>query len=293
VSAPSSTRPPIVPGRLSPRRKVPKEIARPPYALLGEPPAPEAPRPRTPQELEGMRRASAIASDALAAVAAAIRPGVTTDELDAIAHEAMIERGAYPSTLNYSHYPKSSCISINEVICHGIPALDTELFEGDIVTVDVTAYIDGVHGDLNQTFAVGEIDQRSRDLMETTRRALAAGIAAVKPGGQVRDIGRAIEKVVRNRYGIVTQFGGHGIGTAFHDGLHVPHQYDRRATDRFFPGMTFTIEPMLNLGSPEARIWEEDGWTAVTVDGQRSAQEEHTILVTETGTEVLTRHVDD
>ena len=293
MSAPASTRPPLRPGRLSPRRKVPKGIARPPYALLGEPPAPTRPRPRTPQELEGMRHACDVASDALAAVAAAIAPGVTTDELDAIAHEAMIERGAYPSTLNYHHYPKSICASINEVICHGIPALDVELHEGDIVTIDVTAYVDGVHGDVNQTFAVGEIDQRSRDLIDATRRALDAGIAAVRPGGQVRDIGKAIEKVVRNRYGIVTQFGGHGIGPDFHDGLHVQHNYDKRATDRFFPGMTFTIEPMLNLGSPEARIWEEDGWTAVTVDGQRSAQEEHTVLVTDTGVEVLTRHVDD
>ncbi|WP_320670609.1 type I methionyl aminopeptidase [Patulibacter defluvii] len=293
MSAPTSTRPPLRPGRISPRRKVPKGIAKPPYALLGEPPAPKRPRPRTAAELEGMRHASEIASDALAAVAAAIAPGVTTDALDEIAHEAMISRGAYPSTLNYHHYPKSICASINEVICHGIPDLDTQLYEGDIVCIDVTAYVDGVHGDLNQTFAVGEIDQRSRDLMDATKRALEAGIAAVKPGGQVRDIGKAIEKVVRNRYGIVTQFGGHGIGPDFHDGLHVQHNYDRRATERFFPGMTFTIEPMLNLGSPDARIWDEDGWTAVTVDGQRSAQEEHTVLVTETGVEVLTRHVDE
>ena len=148
-----------------------------------------------------------------------------------------------------------------------------------------------MHGDLNQTFAVGEIDQRSKDLMEATRRALDAGIAAIRPGGQVRDIGKAIEKLVRNRFGIVHQFGGHGIGPDFHDGLHVQHVYDRRATDRFFPGMTLTVEPMLTLGRPEARVWESDGWTAVTVDGSRCAQEEHTVLVTEDGVEVLTRHV--
>jgi methionyl aminopeptidase len=238
-----------------------------------------------------MRIASDIASEALAAAAAEIRPGVTTDALDAAAHEAMIARGAYPSTLNYRGYPKSTCISINEVICHGIPDLQTELFEGDIVTIDVTAYWGGVHGDLNQTFAVGAVDQHSKDLMEATRRATQVGIEAVRPGGQTRDVGRAIEKFVRGRYGIVHQFGGHGIGPDFHDGLHVQHNYDRRGTERFFPGQTLTIEPMLTLGSPEARVWEADGWTAVTIDGSRCAQEEHTILVTETGTEILTTHV--
>jgi methionyl aminopeptidase len=284
-------RPPLRPGPLSPRRKVPREILRPSYALLGEPGPTHPPRPRTPEELANMRIASDIASEALAAAAAQIRPGVTTDALDAAAHEAMIARGAYPSTLNYRGYPKSTCISINEVICHGIPDLQTELFEGDIVTIDVTAYWGGVHGDLNQTFAVGEVDQHSKDLMDATRRATQVGIEAVRPGGQTRDVGRAIERFVRGRYGIVHQFGGHGIGPDFHDGLHVQHNYDRRGTERFFPGQTLTIEPMLTLGSPEARVWEADGWTAVTIDGSRCAQEEHTILVTETGTEILTTHV--
>jgi methionyl aminopeptidase len=285
------SRPQLLPGPLSPRRKVPKTIARPSYALLGEPGPTHPPRARTAEELANMRVASDIASEALAAAAAAVAPGVTTDELDRIAHEVMVERGAYPSTLNYRGYPKSTCISINEVICHGIPDLQTELFEGDILTIDVTAYYGGVHGDLNQTFAVGEVDQHSRDLMAATRRALEVGIEAVKPGGQVRDIGRAIEKFVRGRYGIVHQFGGHGIGPDFHDGLHVQHNYDRRGTERFFPGQTLTVEPMLTLGSAEARIWESDGWTAVTVDGSRCAQEEHTLLVTEDGAEVLTTHV--
>jgi methionyl aminopeptidase len=285
------SRPQLLPGPLSPRRKVPKTIARPSYALLGEPGPTHPPRARTAEELAHMRVASDIASEALAAAAAAIAPGVTTDELDRIAHEVMVERGAYPSTLNYRGYPKSTCISINEVICHGIPDLQTELFEGDILTIDVTAYYGGVHGDLNQTFAVGEVDQHAKDLMAATRRALEVGIEAVKPGGQVRDIGRAIEAFVRGRYGIVHQFGGHGIGPDFHDGLHVQHNYDRRGTERFFPGQTLTIEPMLTLGSAEARIWESDGWTAVTVDGSRCAQEEHTLLVTEDGAEVLTTHV--
>ncbi|MEV4421340.1 type I methionyl aminopeptidase [Patulibacter sp. NPDC049589] len=285
------SRPPLRPGPLSPRRKVPREIPRPVYALLGEPGPTHPPRARTAEELANMRVASDIASEALAAAAAKVAPGVTTDEIDAAAHEAMVSRGAYPSTLNYRGYPKSSCISINEVICHGIPDLETTLFEGDIVTIDVTAYYGGVHGDLNQTFAVGAVDQHSKDLMEATRRAVDAGIAAVKPGGQVRDIGKAIEKLVRGRFGIVHQFGGHGIGPDFHDGLHIQHNYDRRGTERFFPGQTLTIEPMLTLGSPDARVWEADGWTAVTVDGSRSAQEEHTILVTEDGAEVLTTHV--
>jgi methionyl aminopeptidase len=285
------SRPQLLPGPLSPRRKVPKTIARPSYALLGEPGPTHPPRARTAEELANMRVASDIASEALAAAAAAIAPGVTTDELDRIAHEVMVERGAYPSTLNYRGYPKSTCISINEVICHGIPDLQTELFEGDILTIDVTAYYGGVHGDLNQTFAVGEVDQHAKDLMAATRRALEVGIEAIKPGGQVRDIGRAIEKFVRGRYGIVHQFGGHGIGPDFHDGLHVQHNYDRRGTERFFPGQTLTVEPMLTLGSAEAQIWESDGWTAVTVDGSRCAQEEHTLLVTDDGAEVLTTHV--
>jgi methionyl aminopeptidase len=285
------SRPQLLPGPLSPRRKVPKTIARPSYALLGEPGPTHPPRARTAEELANMRVASDIASEALAAAAAAIAPGVTTDELDRVAHEVMVDRGAYPSTLNYRGYPKSTCISINEVICHGIPDLKTELFEGDILTIDVTAYYGGVHGDLNQTFAVGEVDQHSRDLMAATRRALEVGIEAIRPGGQVRDIGRAIEKFVRGRYGIVHQFGGHGIGPDFHDGLHVQHNYDRRGTERFFPGQTLTVEPMLTLGSAEARIWESDGWTAVTVDGSRCAQEEHTLLVTDDGAEVLTTHV--
>jgi methionyl aminopeptidase len=285
------TRPQLRPGPLSPRRKVPREIARPSYALLGEPGPTSPPRARTAEELANMRTASDIASEALAAAAALIAPGVTTDELDAAAHETMIGRGAYPSTLNYRGYPKSTCISINEVICHGIPDLQTELCDGDIVTIDVTAYWGGVHGDLNQTFAVGEVDQHSKDLMEATRRALQAGIDAVRPGAQTRDVGKAIEKVVRKRFGIVHQFGGHGIGPEFHDGLHIQHNYDRRGTERFFPGQTLTIEPMLTLGSPDARVWEADGWTAVTVDGSRCAQEEQTLLVTEDGAEVLTTHV--
>ncbi|MCK9248105.1 MAG: type I methionyl aminopeptidase [Solirubrobacteraceae bacterium] len=286
-----STRAPLRPGRLSPRRKVPRGIDRPPYALLGDPGPTVAPRPRTPGEIEAIQHASDVASAALAAAAAAIAPGVTTDELDEIAHDVMVSHGAYPSTLNYNGYPKSTCTSINEVICHGIPDLDTTLEDGDIICVDVTAYVDGMHGDLNQTFAVGDVDQRSKDLMEATRQALAAGIAAVRPGAQVREVGRAIEKQVRRRYGIVHQFGGHGVGPAFHDGLHVPHQYDKRATSRFFVGQTLTIEPMLTLGSPDARIWEEDQWTAVTIDGSRCAQEEHTILVTEDGARILTTHV--
>lgn len=238
-----------------------------------------------------MRNACDAASKTLATVAAEIKPGITTDYLDEVAHQTMIDLGGYPSTLNYHGYPKSCCTSINEVICHGIPDTETTLYDGDIICVDVTIYLDGMHGDLNQTFAVGQIDQQSAALVEATRKALEAGIAAVKPGGRTRDIGKAIEASVKGRYGIVHQFGGHGIGPEFHDGVHIQHNYDRSQKTKFFPGMTFTIEPMLTLGSAEAAIWPEDGWTAVTVDGSRSAQFEHTILVTDSGTEVLTSHV--
>ena len=289
----ATARLPIRPGTLSPRRKVPREIPRPDYALLGEPEnEDQPPRPRTPDEVAAMRRACDAASDALEAVAAEIAPGVSTDELDRVGHEAMVAAGGYPSTLNYKGYRKSICTSVNEVVCHGIPAIDTVLADGDLVTVDVTIYLDGMHGDLNQTFGVGEITQQDADLMEATRRAQRAGIDAVRPGGRVRDVGKAIEREVRGRYGIVHQFGGHGLGPAFHDGLHVPHHYEKQATERFFPGQTLTVEPMLTVGrSGDLEIWAADGWTAATVDGTRSAQEEHTLLVTETGVEVLTRHV--
>ncbi len=234
-----------------------------------------------------MRVAGRVAAEVLIEVGEAVRPGVTTDELDRIGHEACIARGAYPSPLNYKEYPKSLCTSVNEIICHGIPD-SRKLLEGDIVNVDVTAFIGGVHGDTNATFFVGEVDEATVSLVRETRAALHAAIATVRPGGHIYDIGRAIEAhVAPFRYGVVREFIGHGIGDQFHTSLQIPHYYDKRNKTEFAPGMTFTIEPMITIGPPDLYVWDDD-WTAATLSGQRSAQFEHTLLVTDDGVEILT-----
>lgn len=277
----------VRPGRISPMRSVPPHIPRPPYADTGEPPDVDEPLVKTPATIERMRRAGRAAADVLREAGAAVRPGITTDEIDALTHEAYIRRGGYPSTLNYHGYPKSLCTSVNEVICHGIPD-DRELRDGDIVNLDVTIFLDGVHGDTNATFLVGDVDEESRRLVRVTRECLERGIEAVRPGEPFSAIGKAIEEhAVAHGYGVVRAFVGHGIGEQFHNGLHVPHYYEPRLTLRMEPGMTFTIEPMITLGDWRHKLWE-DGWTAVTADGRRSAQFEHTVLVTDDGVEILT-----
>jgi methionyl aminopeptidase len=234
-----------------------------------------------------MRVAGRLAAQALAAVGAAIAPGVSTDELDRIGHEFLCDHGAYPSTLGYRGFPKSLCTSLNEVICHGIPD-DTVLRDGDICNIDITAFLDGVHGDTNATFLVGDVSEEVRQLVERTREATLRGVAAVKPGRPVNVIGRVIESYARRfGYGVVRDFTGHGIGTSFHSGLVIPHYDEPRATTVMLPGMTFTIEPMLTLGTHEYRMWR-DGWTAVTADGSWTAQFEHTLVVTDDGAELLT-----
>ena len=238
--------------------------------------------------IERIRVAARIAARALEEVGRNIVPGVTTDELDRIGHEYLIDHHAYPSTLGYRGFPKSLCTSVNEVVCHGIPD-STVLQDGDIVNIDITAYIDGVHGDTNATFAVGTVDEESTLLIERTRESLARAIKAVKPGREINVIGRVIQSYARRfGYGVVRDFTGHGIGTAFHSGLVIPH-YDAapQYNTVIEPGMTFTIEPMLNLGTVEWEMWD-DNWTVVTKDRKRSAQFEHTILITDTGAEILT-----
>jgi methionyl aminopeptidase len=234
-----------------------------------------------------MRVASRLAAQALAEVARHIAPGITTDELDRIGHDFLCDHGAYPSTLGYKAFPKSLCTSINEVICHGIPD-STALNEGDIVNIDITAFIDGVHGDTDATYPVGEVDDESRLLIERTEAAMLRGVRAVAPGRPISVVGRVIEAYARRfGYGVVRDFTGHGIGTAFHSGLVVPH-YDEPAYDTVIEtGMTFTIEPMLTLGTIDYEIWD-DAWTVVTADRRRTAQFEHTVLVTEAGAEILT-----
>ena len=277
----------VLPGRVSPMRSVPASIPAPDYASTGEPVAAPGPMVKTPEVIDRMRIAGRVAAEVLAVTGAAVAAGVTTEELDAIAHRAYLDRGAYPSTLNYHGYPKSICTSVNEVICHGIPD-DRPLASGDIVNIDVTAFIHGVHGDTSATFWVGEVDDESRRLVGVTRECRDLGIAAVQPGRPISDIGRAIEYHATDcHYGVVRHFVGHGIGQQFHTAPSVPHFYDRSATTEMVPGMTFTIEPMITVGSWREKMWD-NGWTAVTSDGQRTAQFEHMLVVTEDGAEVLT-----
>jgi methionyl aminopeptidase len=267
-------------------RKVPSSIPRPEYVGKKQPRTGE-PDVKTPEIIEKMRVAGKIAAQALEEVGRHVRPGITPDELDVIGHEYMLDHGAYPSTLGYRGFPKSLCTSVNEVICHGIPD-DTVLRDGDIVNVDITAYIDGVHGDTDATFLCGDVDEESRLLVERTREATMRGIRAVKPGRALNVIGRVIESYAKRfGYGVVRDFTGHGIGTTFHSGLVVPHYDDPHATTIIEPGMTFTIEPMLTLGTHEYDMWP-DGWTVVTKDRRRTAQFEHTLLVTGDGHEILT-----
>lgn len=278
---------PVQPGVVSPMRAVPPEIPRPDYAATGQPSRRPEPLVKSPDVIERMRAAGRVAAEVLRVVGGHVRPGVTTDQLDAIAHEECIRRDCYPSPLNYWGYPKSLCTSVNEVICHGIPD-NRPLEEGDIVNLDVTVYLAGVHGDTNATFLVGRVDPESRRLVEVTRECLELGIAAVQSGRPVSDIGRAIEDhATAHGYGVVRAFVGHGIGEQFHTDLHIPHAFNPEASTVMEPGMTFTIEPMITMGDWRYVMWA-DGWTAVTADRRRTAQFEHTVLVTDEGAEVLT-----
>jgi methionyl aminopeptidase len=276
----------LQPGRVSPPRPVPADIPRPEYVGKKYPRTGE-PEVKDAATIERMRVAGRLAAQALAEVGRHVVPGITTDELDRVGHEFLCDHGAYPSTLGYRGYPKSLCTSLNEVICHGIPD-DTVIADGDIANIDITAYIGGVHGDTNATFLAGEADEESRLLVERTHEAMMRGIRAVAPGRPLNAIGRVIESYARRfGYGVVRDFTGHGIGTTFHSGLVVPHFDDPETSITMEPGMTFTIEPMLTLGTIDYEIWP-DGWTVVTADGRLTAQFEHTLLVTADGHEILT-----
>ena len=276
----------LIPGRLSPHRQVPHHIPYPEYVGKAEPTL-SGIDVYDEDAIDRIRESGRIASIAVAAVGNAIRPGVTTDELDRIGHELLIANDAYPSTLGYRGFPKSLCSSINEVVCHGIPD-DTVLQDGDIINIDITAYKNGMHGDTNRTFLVGDVAPDAAALVERTEEALRRGIMAASVGRQVNVIGRAIESYAqRFGYGVVRDFTGHGVGEAFHSGLIIPHYDSTNFTDVIKPGMVFTIEPMLTLGGTDWDQWDDD-WTVTTRDKSITAQFEHTIVVRESGTEILT-----
>ncbi|WP_208544039.1 type I methionyl aminopeptidase [Nocardioides seonyuensis] len=283
----STAAPTVQPAVISPRRPVPPHIPRPEYVDRPTPAKFTGSEVKDADTIARMRVAGRLAAQARELVGSHVVPGITTDELDRIGHEFLCDNGAYPSTLGYRGFPKSLCSSVNEVICHGIP--DSRVVQdGDIVNIDITAFIGGVHGDTNATFLAGDVDEESRLLVERTREALDRAIKAVRPGRRINIIGRVIESYARRfGYGVVRDFTGHGIGTAFHSGLVVPHYDDDYFSTEIQAGMTFTIEPMLNLGTHDYDMWD-DGWTVVTKDRKRSAQFEHTLLVTDTGAEVLT-----
>ncbi|MDO5034218.1 MAG: type I methionyl aminopeptidase [Actinomycetaceae bacterium] len=275
------------PGIISPKRPVPAHIERPEYLFHSGPEVVTTSDIKSPETIEKIRRAGKIAADALQKAGEAVRPGITTDELDAIVHDYITSQGAYPSTLDYMGFKKSCCTSVNEVICHGIPD-SRPLEDGDIVNIDVTAYKDGVHGDTCAMFMVGDVDEESRLLSERTHNAMMRGIKAIAPGREINVIGRVIEKYAKRfDYGVVRDYTGHGVGEAFHSGLIIPHYDSPTANQIMEVGMVFTVEPMLTLGGVEWDQWD-DGWTITTRDKSRVAQFEHTIVVTEDGAEILT-----
>lgn len=242
---------------------------------------------KSPREIELMRKAGRMAADCLREMGALIKEGVTPLEINQICYDWTIARGAIPAPLNYKGFPASLCVSVNDVICHGIP--DNRKFKkGDIVNLDVTPIVEGYHGDTNATFIVGEVPERVNKLISVAWSSMWAGIHQVKPGNTLGDIGYAIESyVLKNGFTVVLEYTGHGIGRIFHEDPVVMHVGRPKQGTALREGMTFTIEPMINMGSAKTKL-EADGWTVRTVDGQLSAQFEHTVLVTPTGFEVLT-----
>jgi len=286
---------PLRPAWVSPRLPVPEHIQRPDYAKDGVPHGENGPgiHINTPAEIKGIRAACRIGRQALDIAHAAVKPGVTTDDIDRIVHDFIISKDAYPSPLNYRWFPKSCCTSVNEVVCHGIPDA-RPLEDGDILNVDVSVFYKGFHADLNETFCVGNVDDKSKELIKVTHDSLMAAINAVKPGTMFRDFGEVITKfVAKSGFGVVRSYCGHGIGSTFHPPPSIPHYARNKAVGACKPGMVFTIEPMINMGTWKDKMWTFDDWTVVTLDGKRSAQFEHTILVTEKGFEVLTARTKD
>lgn len=277
----------LKPHPVSPPLPVPAHIPRPHYVGKDRPEPYRGSHVQSAETIEKMRVAGRIAAQALAYAGSLVEPGVTTDEIDRLAHEFICDHGAYPSTVGYRGFTKSICTSVNEVICHGIPDA-RRLEDGDLVKIDLTAFHDGVHGDNCATFFCGNVDEESRLLSERTHEAMMRGIRAAKPGREVNVIGKVIEAYgKRFGYGVVKDYTGHGVHTAFHSGLVIPHYDAKQFDDVIEVGMTFTVEPMIALGGIDWHLWD-DGWTVVTNDGSRVAQWEHTVVITPKGAEILT-----
>jgi len=276
-------------------KAVPKEITKPEYASTkdGNPSPTGLKMPwdihvNSPEEIAGIRKSARFAREVLDLAGQAVKAGVTTEEIDQLVHDETIKRGGYPSPLNYCGFPKSVCTSINEVVCHGIPCSKIKLQEGDIVNIDVTVFYEGFHGDCSEMFCVGEVDEKAKKLIQTTYDAWQAAIAICKPGVKYSQIGGVIEEVVKKEgFTSVRNFCGHGVGAVFHTNPTILHYKNSQNNGVMAPGHVFTIEPMINEGVHNNIMWN-DGWTATTTDGGRSAQFEHTLLITETGVEPLT-----
>lgn len=278
----------VEPWVVSEIRKVPSCIPKPSYSQSTIPRGgPKKPEVKDKNQIECMRDSCNFAKRVLNHIKQYVKPGVTTDELDTIVHELIISNGAYPSPLNYKGFPKSICTSINNVACHGIPD-NRPLQKGDILNVDVTVYLNGYHGDCSKMFEVKECDNEAKRLINVTELCLKTAIDICKPNENFCSIGNIIEETANQHgYSIVPAFAGHGIGTYFHGPPDILH-FANYCNGKMLPGMTFTIEPILSQGSTEIEVLE-DGWTAVTIDNSRTAQVEHTILITDTGCDVLTR----
>ncbi len=241
------------------------------------------------KQVEGIRKSCRLAASALAYIEPFIKPGITTGELNQLLENFIIDHGAKPAPLGYKGYPAATCISVNEVICHGIPSFKQVLQNGDILNIDVTTILNGYYGDTSRMYSVGAISEEASKLLEVTRKCLEVGIQQVKPGNYFGNIGYAISQYAKSQgYGVVYQFCGHGVGVRFHEEPQICHAAPKDSGQKMRKGMTFTIEPMINIGVAEAVINEADGWTAVTKDGKLSAQFEHTVLVTQKGVEILT-----
>lgn len=244
---------------------------------------------KTPEQIEGIRRSSAINTAVLDLVAGHIYEGMTTDEIDKLVYNYTVAHGAIPAPLNFEGFPKSVCTSVNDEVCHGIPSEQTVLRRGDIVNVDVSTILDGYFSDASRMFMIGEVAPEAKRLVEVAHECLDLGLKAAKPWGCLGDVGAAVQAhAEKNGYSVVREFGGHGVGLKFHEEPFVSHVGRPGTGMLLVPGMVFTIEPMINLGKRRIYIDEENGWTVLTDDGQLSAQWEYTVLITETGTEVLT-----